>query len=138
MKYNTSNQKEANEAFTYLTELIGKEALVEVKKISPTRSLNQNSYLHLLLEAFGAHFGYTTDESKILYKREVNSRLYVYTKNNQKFLRSSADLTKEEMQISIDKFMQYSSENGYDLPLADSPEHIMFAENQIERNERYL
>ncbi len=38
MKYNTVNVTEAVEAVRYLTNLIGKEAVVEVKKINPKRS----------------------------------------------------------------------------------------------------
>jgi hypothetical protein len=57
MKFNLVVPAEAERAFTYLTDLVGKEAIAEVKKISPKRSLNQNSYLHLIIGAFGQHFG---------------------------------------------------------------------------------
>lgn len=138
MKYKTANQAEADKAFEYLTQLVGRHALVEVKKVSPTRSLNQNNYFHLLLSAFGSHFGYTLSECKTLFKREVNPDLFVYEKNDQKFLRSSADVTKDDMVKAIDRFMEYSLEQGYELPKADNPDHIMFMENLIEQNQRYL
>ena len=105
MKYNTTYPAEATRAKEYLDQLIEKKALVEVTKISPRRSLNQNSYLHLLLGAFGAHFGYTTEEAKLVYK-QLNKDLYFYEKEVRgkkwEFMRSSADLTKEEMTKSIE------------------------------------
>src|SRR4051812_16007102 len=116
MKFNLANKTEKSQAFTYFLTLANKKALVEVKKISPKRSLSQNNYLHLLLGAFGQHFGYTLEEAKTIYKRDVNPGIYVYDKNGSKFLRSSAELSKEEMAKTVDKFMEWSKEQGYELP----------------------
>lgn len=138
MKFNLAIPAEAERADTYYNQLKEKKSLAEIKKVSPKRSLNQNSYLHLLLQAFGSHFGYTLAESKTLYKREVNADLYVYERNGHKFLRSSADLSKEEMMKSIDRFREYSAEAGYPLPTADNEEWLRSLENTIELNERYL
>lgn len=49
MKYNTAIKKEAEDAADYLITLIDKKQIVEVKKINPNRSLNQNAYLHLII-----------------------------------------------------------------------------------------
>lgn len=138
MKYNLANQSESQRAAEYLTTLQEKQAIVEIKKVSPRRSLNQNAFLHLLLSAFGAHFGYSNVESKTIYKREVNPDIYIYEKNGQKFLRSSADLTKEEMMKSIDRFREYSSEQDYPLPTANDVSWIRELENSIEATQFYL
>ena len=137
MKYNMANLAEAERAFQYLTDLSGKEAIVEVKKVSPKRSLNQNSYLHLLLGAFGSHFGYSLAESKLIYK-ELNANIYSYKKKHRTFYRSSADLTKEEMMHSIDRFREKSAEQGYPLPTATDQEWLRQIENTIEQTEKYL
>lgn len=136
MKYNTGVERERNEAFEYLTRLSAKDSIVEVKKISPKRSLRQNSYLHLLLGAFGNHFGYTLEEAKIIYK-EVNKSIYAYTKNNRTFFRSSADLSVDEMKQTIDNFRQKSAEQGCELPLATDQNWLMSIENMIEQS-KYL
>lgn len=133
MKYNTANKKERDEAFTYLTDLAAKESLVEVKKISRNRSLKQNSYLHLLLGAFGNHFGYTLEESKLLYK-EINKNIYYYKKKGRVFIRSSADLSVDEMKQTIDKFREASAEQGCDLPLATDQDWLRSIENMIEQS----
>lgn len=132
-----SEKTDEFEAFTYLTKLAANGSLVEVKKISPKRSLSQNSYLHLLLGAFGAHFGYSLEEAKAIYK-ELNNSLYRYEKKGRTFWRSSADLSKEDMAKSIDLFMQKSAEQGYPLPLATDQEWLRSIENEIERTKHYL
>lgn len=137
MNYNLNSIQEADKAFSYLTDLVGKQALVEIKKISPKRSLSQNSYLHLLISYFGLHFGYTIDEAKAIYK-EINSNLYKYEKKGRVFWRSSADLTKEEMASSIDRFMQRSAEAGCTLPPATNKEWLLAVQNEIERSKYYL
>lgn len=141
MKYNTTFPAEASRAKEYLEQLIEKKALVEVTKISPRRSLNQNSYLHLLLGAFGAHFGYTTEEAKLIYK-QLNKDLYFYTKEIRgkkwEFMRSSADLTKEEMTKSIEVLREWSARADYPLPTAMDKGWLMEIENAIEQSKHYL
>jgi hypothetical protein len=141
VKYNLKNKAEASKAFEYLTDLVGKESLVEVKKISQKRTLNQNSYFHLLLGIYGLETGSDIEYAKALYKW-VNKNLYYkkFRLGDEVFLhiRSSADLTKEEMQKSIDKFMLYASENGIDLPPAEDKELLRFMENRLEQEGNYL
>ena len=135
MKYNLSNDKEAQAAFTYLTKLVGSESIAEVKKVNPNRSLKQNAYLHLLLGAFGDHFGYTLEEAKTIYK-QINKGVYQYEKKGRTFTRSSADLDTKEMTITIDKFREKSKEAGCPLPAATDKEWLMSIENMIEQNNR--
>jgi hypothetical protein len=137
MKYNLKNKPEQKAAFDYLKQLVEKEAIAVVKKVNPKRSLSQNNYLHLLIGAFGQHFGYTMEEAKQIYK-EMSPNLYQYRKKGRTFLRSSAELNKEEMAKSIDRFMEKSKEAGYPLPLATDQEWIRQIENEIERAGYYL
>ena len=137
MKYNLAIKSDAEEASLRLARLIAADAIVEIKKVSPNRSLNQNSYLHLLCGAFGSHFGYTLDEAKTIYK-QVNKSLYLYQKKGRDFWRSSADLTKEEMAESIDRFMKTSAEAGCPLPPATDKDWLMRIENEISKNRGYL
>lgn len=137
MKYNLSSEAQTAAALTFVTDLAAKGSLIEIKKISPRRSLPQNRYLHLLIGAFGAHFGYTLEEAKIIYK-EISKDIYQYQKKGRMFMRSSADLTKEEMAKSIDAFMQKSADAGYPLPLAENTEWLMSLENAMEQAKYYL
>lgn len=137
MKFNTAVPLERKEAMSYFMRLANKRFMVEVKKLNPKRSLNQNSYLHLIIAYFGSHFGYTLEEAKIIYK-EINAPIYAYKKKGRVFYRSSADLDKEEMAKSIDRFMEKSKEAGCPLPPATDQEWLRQIENEIERSSYYL
>lgn len=141
MKYDTGNQTEAGQAFAYLVQLSSEKKKVEIKVIKPRRSLNQNSYLHLLLGAFGSHFGYTLEEAKTIYK-DLNKPIYYYDKEVRgkvhHFARSSADLDVDEMTKSIDVLRDWSDKAGYPLPTATDQEWLRQIENEIEKHERYL
>lgn len=137
MKYDLKNKPEVDAAFTYLTELAAKEVVAEVIRVSPKRSLNQNNYLHLLIGAFGVHFGYTLPEAKLIYK-EINRDIYQYNKKERSFYRSSADLNVDEMTKSIDRFREASDKAGCPLPLATDQGWLMAIENDMERQKMYL
>jgi hypothetical protein len=143
MKYDLANGRDAGEAFNYLLTLAQEKKKVEIKKMIPRRSLNQNSYLHLLLGIFGQHFGYTIEESKTIYKTlPGNKDIYVYTKEQRgktwQFLRSSADLNTAEMTKSIEIFREWSNKGGLYLPEANEEEKLRYYENLIEQNQHYL
>jgi hypothetical protein len=137
MKFNTADKEEKKQAFSYFMRLANKKQVVSVTKVSPNRTLSQNSYLHLIIGAFGAHFGYTLEEAKMIYK-QINKEVYRYQKKGRVFYKSSADLSKEEMAKTIDRFMQASSDQGYALPLATDKEWLRQIENEIEGSKYYL
>lgn len=126
-----------NAALGYLKACADKKKLVTIDVILPTRSINQNNFLHLLLGAFGAQFGYTLEESKEIYK-ELNSDVYAYKKKNRTFYRSSASLTTEEMTKSIDTLRDWSAKAGFPLPTATDQDWLIQIGNEIERTKNYL
>ncbi|TAL08203.1 MAG: hypothetical protein EPO02_13530 [Nitrospirae bacterium] len=111
--------------------------MVEIKEFKFNRTLSQNSYLHLIISAFGVHFGYSLEEAKQVYK-EINKGIYAYEKKGRIFWRSSADLNTKEMAQTIDKFLFVSNEAGCPLPLATDKEWLMQIENEAERSSRHL
>lgn len=133
MKYRLSNPDELKQAWEYLSKLTGQEAIVEIKKVNPNRSLKQNSYYHLILGIFGLEFGWTVEEAKILHKREVSPQIFIYDKKGKKFVRSSADLTTKEMTDAIEQLRKYSADNGLYLPSPNEDEMIRHYENIIEK-----
>lgn len=143
MKYDLKSSHDIAEAQRLLAQLTVDQKIVEIKEVKPRRSLNQNAFLHLLLGAFGANLGYTVEEAKELYKRlPGNKELYAYQKDvggkPMTFLRSSADLNKEEMTRSIETLREWSAKMGYPLPTADNVEALRRLENYIETHEKYL
>lgn len=143
MKYDLSRSNDIAEAQRFISQLIVDKKIVDIKEVRPKRSLSQNSFLHVLLGAFGANLGYTLEEAKELYKRlPGNKELYAYNKDvggkPMMFLRSSADLNKDEMTRSIETLREWSAKMGHPLPTADNVEELRRLENFIEQNERYL
>lgn len=132
MKYNLLNQKELNAAIEYLSYLSAKEKIIEIKEVRKSRSLRQNSYIHLTFGIFGMETGYTVVEAKTIYKRYANPEIYVYKKNGVTFLRSSTELSTKEMTDSIDKWRKYAAENGVDIPAPSNAEELMHWQNVIE------
>ncbi len=138
MKFNTAIPYEAKRASEYLRRLHEKKNIVEVKRVSPVRSLSQNSYLHVTFSIFGLESGYEASEAKTIYKRDVNPALFVYKKNGILFLRSTATLTTKEMSDSIEKWRKYAAEQGIDIPAPGDDEALRYWENEIEREGKYL
>lgn len=138
MKYNTAIPEEKKAALSYAMKLINKKQIVSITKVSPKRTLAQNNYLHLIIAYFGLETGYLPHEAKTVFKREANPDIFVYEKNGTKFLKSSADLTKEEMAKAIDRFIIFAAEQNVDIPPATDPEWLRQIENEIERSRYYL
>lgn len=137
MKYRMADPIENKAARNRLYYLAKKRRTVEIKEVRHKRTLSQNSYLHLLLAAFGLNFGYTLEEAKLIYK-EVNKDIYYYRKKNRTFIRSSASLDSKQMAMSIDKFMDASAEAGFPLPLATDQDWLLEIQNDMERQGRWM
>jgi len=137
MKYNLAIPHEHLFAIDYLNELVEKNAIVEIKHVRKRRSLKQNAYLHLLLADFGMHFGYTLEEAKQLFK-QCSHATFRYERNGATFWLSTADLDTKQLTDAIDRFKDYSAEQGHELPDATNEDWLRSIENMIEQEGRYL
>ena len=114
-------------------QFMGEAVKIELKK-KVRRSLNQNSYLHVIIGFFALETGYTRVEAKQIYK-ECTPQVYEYEKDGKKFIRSSAELSTSEMSITINRFRDYSSSDaGVYLPSADEKQFLEECEREIQRN----
>lgn len=109
------------------------------------RSSQQNRYLHLLLGYLAMETGNTLDYVKeVFYKRAANKELFVREKEDEilgkvEYLRSSADLSKEEMTLSIDRFRDWSSQTaGIYLPTANEQEFLASIEYEMSRYKQWI
>lgn len=137
MRYNTALPSDLERAQEYFNKVVTRKGIIDIKRVVPKRSLNQNAYLHLLLGAFGQHFGYTMEEAKIVYK-DLSPTIYKYEKRGRVFYKSSADLTKDEMTITIERFREASAAQGYELPEATQEDWINQLSNAVESVQAYL
>ena len=145
MIYNLSNPYDVENLIAWVKKMIERKEIVEAKKKDVARTLKQNSYLHLIISYFASQYGCGADEAKIdFYKRTCNRDLFEHERTNKRgemkrYLRSSADLTKEEMSLSIDRFRYWSvSVAGIYLPSPEDGEMLAYAMQEIERNKEYL
>lgn len=140
MKYNMESDQEKEQAAKYFDKLYHTDKIIELKIVRKQRTLNQNSYLHLLLTDFALYFGYTLEEAKHLFK-VLNKDIFEYnSSNNNKvvFMRSTADLDTKELTVAIDRFMQASAKQGHELPVTPSNDYANYIENEMESKQQWL
>lgn len=145
MIFNLKNEYDVPKFKAYVNKLFQERAVVEIKKKLPNRTLAQNSYLHLLLGYFASEYGCSLEEVKIdYYKRTCNRDLFERKRVNKRgeekpYLRSSAELTTGEMTLSIDRFRNWSaSVAGIYLPAANEQQMLIYAQQEIERNNEFI
>ena len=109
-------------------------------KTKTSRSLRQNAYLHLILGWFAAETGNTREFVKREYfKRLVNAEIFVSYIDDRwlgrtEIIKSSAEVTKEEMTTAIERFRNWSSqEAGIYLPSADEKNYLEQLEIELGR-----
>lgn len=145
MWYDLKNPYEEDRFNDRVEELRSKGAMVELTE-KKARTLNQNSYLHTILSYLGMQTGNTLAEVKeYYYKRICNPDLFVRRKHDnilgreRGYLRSTTELTKEEMSLSIERFRNWASQTA-DIYIPSSEEYIalLHIQHDIERSKQYL
>ena len=144
MIYNLNIDFDREKFKTRCEFLLEKRKVVELTE-KTGRTGKQNNYLYLILNIFSIEYGETVEFVKQrFFKQECNPNLFVRTKNDKilgeiTYLRSSSDLTKEEMVTAIERFKVWSSkEAGIFIPDAISDEDRIELLRQIDRNKNYL
>lgn len=124
--------------------LYSKQGIVDLSE-KTQRSSNQNRYIHLLIGYLAIETGNSLDYVKeIFYKRAANKELFIREKEDEilgkvEYLRSSADLSKEEMTLSIDRFRNWSSQTaGIYLPAANEQEFLASIEYEMSKYKQWI
>lgn len=143
MVYDLSSEFQRKAFLARVENLMEKGAVVELTE-KAFRSPNQNRYLHLLIGVVAIETGNTLEDAKTFYfKKVVNPDLFqVYVKdkmgNTIDRLRSTAELTKEEMSTAIDRFKRWGAENGIYMPNPDDVSLLKAIEIEMGRMKSYL
>ena len=124
--------------------LYAKGAVVEMTE-KAVRSLKQNSYLHSILAYFAIQYGESLEFVKTrFYKEAWNPDLFIVEKDDPIIgkthtLKSSRDLNKEEMSLSIERFRNHASKDaGIYIPSADEHKLVELMEMEVKKYEKYL
>ena len=137
MYYDLSNPIEVKTAESRFAFLVAKQKGINLTEKRRKRTFRQNRYYYLLLGFFSMETGYSLEESKQLCKRE-SKEIFVYTKKDVKFVRSSADLNTKEMSIVIERFRNYAGSNGIYLPEANEVDFLNHIESNLEKYENKI
>ena len=145
MIYNLHSPLECDNARFRLEALIKRGGVVEITEKKPKRSINQNNYLHLCLAYFAAQTGNTLEWVKQqYYKKLCNPDIFIGERYDQylgkvKYVRSSAELTTQEMTESIERFRNWSaSEAGIYLAEPNEDARLAAMQVEVERYKQYL
>ncbi|MBR1526862.1 MAG: recombination protein NinB [Prevotella sp.] len=145
MIYSLSNPLDVQNAKTRLDLLIKRGSVIELTEKKAKRSLNQNAYLHLILGFFASQTGNTLEWVKQqYYKKLCNPDIFIGEKQDKflgsvRYVRSSADLRTDEMNLSIERFRNWSaSEAGIYIPEPTNEAEIAAMQIEVERYKTYL
>ena len=145
MIYNLSNILDVRNAKTRLDLLVKRGSVIELTEKKPRRSLNQNAYLHLLLGYFASQTGNTLEWVKQqYYKKLCNPDIFIGEREDKflgkmKYVRSSADLRTDEMNLTIERFRNWAaSEAGIYLPDPTNEAELAALQVEVERYKTYL
>lgn len=117
---------------------------LNITKVSGNRTISQNAYLHLILGWFALYTGYSMEEVKLdIFKRTCNSAIFRVIHTSKSGIpvysvRSTRELTKEEMSVAIERFRNYSANNGLYLPSAEEKAFLDHIKNELEKSKEYL
>jgi hypothetical protein len=118
------SNKESRKKFVKYANSLLKSERCNVSLIDESnRTLNQNSYIHVLCRILASQTGVTEAYAKQVYfKTLANPDIFVTTTKepvtNQvvQAIRSTRDLTIPEMRRAISNFRAWAADNGFDLP----------------------
>jgi len=130
---------------TRAAALAKKGAVVDLTERLPRRSLQSNKYLHVILAYFGTQYGEPMEYvKKHYYKLLCNKDIFVRERDDAflgkiPILRSSATLTQDEMNLSIERFRNWSAmEAGIYIPEPEERDLLVECEIEIQRNKDFI
>ena len=143
MVYDLSSDFQRKSFLAKMDKLMEKGAVVELTE-KAFRSPNQNRYLHLLIGVVAIETGNTLEDAKKWYFKETCNPDLFHVQHRDKMgncidhIRSTAELTKEEMSTAIDRFKRWGAENGIYMPNPDDASLLKAIEIEMGRMKSYL
>ena len=143
MLYDLSSEFQRKAFLARVDNLMERGAVVEMTE-KAFRSPNQNRYLHLLIGVVAIETGNTLEDAKKWYFKETCNPDLFHVQHRDKMgncidhIRSTAELTKEEMSTAIDRFKRWGAENGIYMPNPDDASLLKAIEIEMGRMKSYL
>lgn len=143
MQYNLAARLDRERFRTRAAALMERGVVVEMTE-KTFRTIRQNSYLHLIIGVVAMETGNTIEDTKRHYFKELcNADIFRVRKrdrlgNELDLLRSSSDVTKEEMSTAIDRFKRWAAQNGIYLPEPGDEALLKDIAVELDRNRQWL
>lgn len=143
MLYNLKEELSRQRFASRVKKLWKDGAIVELTD-KRRRTGSQNNFLHVILGILAMETGNSLEAVKTeIFKKRVNPDLFVAQKDDPVLgqitvLRSSRDLTTEQMTLAIDRYMKFCSELGIYIPSPEDEALIEEAEYELSRLDRWL
>ena len=129
MNYNLTNKEDRKRFVRYANSLLKNQRTLIALEDRSNRTLSQNCYIHVLCRIMASETGTTEYYAKQVYFKELaNKDLFVrvtkdpLTGQMVKTIRSSTELSINEMSKAIDNFIRWAAEQGYSMPEATTNE----------------
>lgn len=139
MLYDLHNELHRSAFKARCNALYSKGGVVELTDRS-RRTSAQNRYLHLILGWFAVEYGETVQYVKETYfKRMCNCDIFVYkqpdrvTGEETERVRSTREISREDMTVAIERFRKFASDNGCYIPSSEEHEYLRQMEYENER-----
>ena len=123
MIYDLSKPFDRERFATRVNFLSDKQRMVELTDVS-RRTSSQNNYLHTILTYFA---------------NELGDDLFVYTQTDKVTgeevgrLRSTREISREDMTVAIERFRKFASDNGCYIPSSEEHEYLRQMEYENEK-----
>lgn len=143
MQYDLTSDFQRKAFLSRVDNLLERGVVVELTE-KTIRTRGQNNYLHLLIGCVAMETGNTIEDTKRWYFKEVCNPDLFHTQHFDKLgncidsIRSTADLTKEEMSMAIDRFKRWGYENGIYMPNPGDESLLREIAIEMGRNKAYL
>lgn len=143
MKYDLHNAMDKARFTKRVERALSVSGIVEFSELKG-RTRSQNAWLHLTIAYVASQCGYESEYVKeMYYKRAANAELYVRKREDRRigvveYLRSSSELTKEEMSLSLDRWADWCANVAeIPLPAPTEGELLDWVEVEVSRDARY-
>ena len=144
MLYDSTNKVDVSRARKRFEQLLSSGKIFELAEKN-VRSLSQNNYLHLIINYLALELGEAAEYVKeYYYKLKSNRDIFLVSHSDAKFgnvnyIKSSSNLSKEEMTLTIERFRNFSSsELGVYLPEPNEEDYIRQIQLEVRRNNKFI
>lgn len=137
MKFNLAKDIDIERFKLRGEQLIKLGAPVELKHTRKSRSIELNSYFHVVVSLYAIHFGHTLYEAKIDLKRMCS--FMRYERNGNTYLVQTSKQNSKELSLFVEWIRNLAGKNGCYIPT--SKEYLMDKygiDNEIQSCKAYL